>query len=377
MSAMTTRATAMAAAFGIAGAAVLTTTTGALAQETCGGLYKVQRGDSLTLIADRLYKDVGHWSTIYRSNLDVIPSPDAIRVGQTYRMPCINGLPLGLPGGTPMAEATAAAPKPVAATPAAPKARPAATKPKGEVVKLLAGDDFKPFTNRMQMSSGMITDLVNRAYGNNDDTGPHRFYWVNDRSVHLDPMLSERMVDVAFPWRKPDCAAAADSALCTDYVYSDPMFEMLVVLFTAKGSGVTYKAESDLDGLRICAPLGHASASRQGQSAGYLSGVGARLQQPATAEECFMRLVSGQADAVAMNEFTGRVVLRDMRLKDAVELQLSRPLAIETLHAVAHRNNPRADDLIAAFNDGLATMRESGEYLKVIDTHMSSIWAGL
>lgn len=33
--------------------------------------------------------------------------------------------------------------------------------------------------------------------------------------------------------------------------------------------------------------------------------------------------------------------------------------------------------MIGALNDGLEQMRESGEYLKVIDTHMSSIWAGL
>ncbi len=350
----------------------------AMAQETCGGLYTVQRGDSLSLIADRLYKDVGQWSAIYRTNMEIIASPDAIRVGQTYRMPCINGLPAGLEGGTPVLQTALAEPQPVrsAEEVQAQRQRSADESRKGVDVRLLAGDDFKPFTNRLQMSSGMITDIVNRAFVANDDTGAHRFYWVNDRSVHLDPMLSEGMVDLAFPWRKPDCGDAT-SALCTDYVYSEPMFEMLVVLFTAKGAGVTYQQEADLEGLRVCAPLGHAGASRQGQSAGYLARVGARLQQPASAEDCFMRLVSGSADAVAMNEFTGRVVLKDMGLGDAIELQLSRPLAIEGLHVVAHRSNPRAEALIAAFNDGLTTMRDSGEYLAVIDKHMSSIWAGL
>ncbi|MBB3985726.1 polar amino acid transport system substrate-binding protein [Sagittula marina] len=360
---------AAAACFGVG-------TVGVSAEETCGGLYRVKSGDSLSMIADRLYKDVGQWSAIYRTNLEVIPSPDAIRVGQTYRMPCINGLPTGLEGGTPLAEVTA--PQRTAPTQVqAQRARAEAERRQGVDVRLLAGDDFKPFTNRLQMSSGMITDLVNRAFVANDDTGQHKFYWINDRSVHLDPMLSEGMVDLAFPWRKPDCAAHPDSTLCTDFVYSEPMFEMLVVLFTAKGSGVRYTSEGDLDGLRICSPLGHTTATRQGGSAGYLAQAGARLQQPASAEDCFMRLVSGQADGVAMNEFTGRVVLKEMGLKDAVELQLSRPLAIESLHAVAHRNNPRAEDLIAAFDDGLATLRDNGAYLKVIDTHMSSIWAGL
>ena len=346
------------------------------AQETCGGVYKVQRGDSLSLIADKLYKDVGQWTAIYRTNMDKISSPDAIRVGQTYRMPCIGGLPVGLEGGTPVAEIAKVAPEPKldAAADLAQRKRAADERKQGVDVKLLAGDDFQPFTNRLLMNSGMISDLVNRAFVADDSTGQHKFYWVNDRSVHLDPMLSEGMVDLAFPWKKPDCATQADTPICTDYVYSEPMFEMLVVLFTAKGAGVSYKGEDDLAGLRVCAPQGH---EVKGQSAGYLAKVGARLQQPPKAEDCFVRLMAGSVDAVAINEFTGRIVAKEMGISDAVELQLSRPLAIEGLHAVAHRNNPRAEALIGAFNGGLNEMRETGEYLQVIDKHMSSIWAGL
>lgn len=366
--------------FGLTAALLAAGALSASAQETCGGTYKVKRGDSLSLIADRLYRDVGKWSVIYRSNTDKIASPDAIRVGQTYRVPCIDGLPVGLPGGTPIADTVnvTASVKPAKvvpkATPVAELQRAAQIRKAGVDVKLLAGDDFRPFTNRLQMSSGLITDLVNRAFIADDQFGLHQFYWINDRAVHLDPMLSEGMVDLAFPWKKPDCSASPDTKLCTDYLYSDPMFEMLVVLFTRRGGNVTYTGEADLADMRVCTPRGHGSG---GHGAAYLTRVGARLQQPATAESCFDRLASGSVDAVAMNEFTGRVVLKDMGLDDVVELQLSRPLAIEGLHAVAHRNNPRAAQLIGAFNAGLAETRETGEYLKVIDTHMSSIWAGL
>ncbi|WGW05758.1 LysM peptidoglycan-binding domain-containing protein [Tropicibacter oceani] len=362
---------------------IAATTVSTAAQETCGGIYTVQRGDSLSLIADKLYKDVGQWTAIYRNNIDIIPSPDSIRVGQSYRMPCIDGLPTGLKGGTVIDKTSVAAPRITAA--AAPvtaqdelaqRQREAEERGKGVDVRLLAGDDFRPFTNRLQMSSGMITDLVNRAFVADDSTGKHKFYWINDRSVHLDPMLSDGMVDLAFPWKKPQCAEGDTASICTDYVYSEPMFEMLVVLFTAKGRPVTFNSEADLAGMRVCSPLGHDAGSRQG-GASYLTKAGARLQQPVTAEECFERLVSGAADAVAMNEFTGRVVLKDMGLSAQVELMLRRPLAIEGLHVVAHKSNPRAEALIGAFDAGLAEMRESGEYLSVIDTHMSSIWAGL
>ncbi|MFW2542182.1 LysM peptidoglycan-binding domain-containing protein [Primorskyibacter sp. 2E107] len=367
----------------LASALVAATTIGAAAQETCGGVYTVQRGDSLSLIADKLYKDVGAWTAIYRNNIDVIPSPDSIRVGQAYRMPCIDGLPTGLKGGTVIDSKQAAAPRitPVAkpanaAAQLAARQRSAEEAAQGVDVRLLAGDDFRPFTNRLQMSSGMITDLVNRALVADDTTGQHKFYWINDRSTHLDPLLSDGMMDLAFPWKKPHCSDGDTGAICTDYVFSEPMFEMLVVLFTAKDRPVTFDGESDLAGMRVCSPLGFEAGGRQGGS-NYLTRQGARLQQPVTAEECFTRLMDGSTDAVAMNEFTGRVVLKDMGLARDVELMLRRPLAIEGLHVVAHKSNPRADELIAAFNAGLEKMRDSGEYLKVIDTHMSSIWAGL
>ncbi|WP_136439242.1 transporter substrate-binding domain-containing protein [Pacificoceanicola onchidii] len=367
----------------LAAAVVTATTLSAQAQDTCGGLYTVQRGDSLSLIADKLYKNVGAWSAIYRNNIDIIASPDSIRVGATYRMPCIDGLPTGLKGGTVVEANATAAPKIApAAAPVSTEAqlaarqRSAAEAAGGVDVRLLAGDDFRPFTNRLQMSSGMITDLVNRAFVADDSTGQHKFYWVNDRSVHLDPMLADGMVDLAFPWKKPRCEEGDTNSVCTDYVFSEPMFEMLVVLFTSRDRPVTFNSEADLAGMRVCSPLGFEAGSRQG-GGHYLTKMGARLQQPVSAEECFNRLVNGSADAVAMNEFTGRVVLKDMGLTSDVELMLRRPLAIEGLHVVAHKNNPRADALIGAFNAGLDEMRESGEYLNVIDTHMSSIWAGL
>ena len=348
------------------------------AEETCGGIYRVRAGDSLSLIADRLYKDVGMWTAIYRNNIDEISSPDAIRVGQVYRMPCISGLPLGLEGGLPLSDAALADAAPqTAGAQLADRQAASARRRAGVDVTLVAGDGFRPFTNRLQMSSGLITDIVNRAFVATDDVGLHKFHWVNDRSVHLDPMLSEGMVDLAFPWKKPDCAAAPETPLCSDYVYSDPMFEMLIVLFTAKDRPIRFDGNADLAGLRICSPRGYQRAALEGPGQGLLAEAGAMLMQPPTSEECFRRLEDGTADAVALNEFTGRVVLKDMGLSDRVEIMLKRPLSIEGLHVVAHRSNPRAEEIIAAFNDGLASIRESGEYLRVLDKHMSSIWAGL
>jgi nucleoid-associated protein YgaU len=49
--------------------------------------YIVQSGDSLSLIAQRFYGSARHADFIYESNRDRLSSKDAIRVGQTLKLP--------------------------------------------------------------------------------------------------------------------------------------------------------------------------------------------------------------------------------------------------------------------------------------------------
>lgn len=345
------------------------------AQQTCGGTYTVKAGDSLSAIADRLYKNAGMWSTIHSNNFQAIgPKANNIRVGQRLRMACVNGLPTGLPGGTVVTAQAAQPTQSDAADVQRVRAIAAQRRDAGTKVRILAGDGYQPFSDRLLLNSGMMSDLVNRAFASVDLGGQHKFYWVNDRSAHLDPMLAEGMADIAYPWIKPKCEAGAGA--CADYIYSDPMFEMLVLLFTKSGAALKFDSADDLAGHRLCRPQGLQLEALKGSDADWLRNNRVTIMQPATAEECFTRLVRGETDYVALNEFTGRMVVKDMGLTDQVEILAARPLSIESLHAVAHRSNPQAEALIGAFNEGLAAIRESGEYRQTVETHLSSIWAG-
>ncbi|WP_425038291.1 LysM peptidoglycan-binding domain-containing protein [Primorskyibacter sp. S187A] len=346
----------------------------ASAQQTCGGTYVVQRGDTLSGIANRLYDDAGKWTAIFQNNARAIGSrADQIRVGQRLNMACIDGLPVGLEGGTVVATSTqSAAPRVVQSTAPARRQVPA----RGAPIKIVASDGMQPFADRLHLSSGIISDVVNRSFVNSADAPAHEFHWINDRAAHLDPILAQGMADVSFPWVKPDCGAEDTAAECTEFVYSDPIFETLILLFKSKSSPHQFNAITDLEGKRLCRPLGLQLSALNSASAELLRNNRLTLMQPRTVQECFARLVRGETDFVAMNEFTGRLTLTDMGLRDQVEIIVTRPLSIETLHVVAHVDNPRADSIIAAFNDGLETMRRSGEYAQVMDTHLTSIWSG-
>lgn len=343
------------------------------AQETCGGLYTVKPGDSLTGIADRLYQNAGMWSEIHASNLNSIgANTNNIRTGQKLRIACINGLPKGLPGGTRVTETTAEA-APV--RPAVPPSRTSVANPRstGAMVRVLAADGYQPFADRVLPGSGMITEIVDRAFAAAVLDAPHKVVWVNDRAAHLDPMLALGMADIVFPWIKPACDSGA---ACADFVYSDPMFEMLVVLFAKRGAGLGFHGVADLNGKRLCRPDGLPLEALNVPEIGWLDKADATVLHPATVQDCFDLLVRGETDFVVLNEFTGRMALADMGLRDEVETLDTRPLSIETLHAVAHRSNPGAEELIAAFNQGLSEIRENGAFDAVVDAHLSSFWAG-
>ncbi|MCU0665915.1 MAG: LysM peptidoglycan-binding domain-containing protein [Candidatus Omnitrophica bacterium] len=49
--------------------------------------YKVEKGDTLQKISEKLYGTTKNWYKIYKANQDVLKSPDKIRPGQTIKIP--------------------------------------------------------------------------------------------------------------------------------------------------------------------------------------------------------------------------------------------------------------------------------------------------
>lgn len=49
--------------------------------------YVVEKGDSLSKIAKRLYGNADEWRRIFELNRDIIQDPDLIHPGQTLRLP--------------------------------------------------------------------------------------------------------------------------------------------------------------------------------------------------------------------------------------------------------------------------------------------------
>ena len=55
--------------------------------ESAEQTYTVEKGDSLSKIAKRVYGDAQQWRRIHEANRDIIDNPDLIHPGQVLKLP--------------------------------------------------------------------------------------------------------------------------------------------------------------------------------------------------------------------------------------------------------------------------------------------------
>jgi len=315
---------------------------------SCGQTHEVQSGDTLSAMASAAYDDYRKWTLIYNANSDVIgDDPGRLATGTTLRIPCLGAA--GSKRSLPSAE--------------------------DKAITFLSGGNYRPFTNREREDGGMIGDILNAALAAEDQVfESYGFAWESDWSQHLEPLLTNQEYDLGYPWLKPDCQANPDHFRCANFRFSDPLFEMLVVLFVNKADPIEFEKDSDVMAKVLCRPEGYYTHDLEKDGRNWLSHRKVTLRQPDSIDACFRMLVEGGVDAVALNEFTGRSAMHRLELTDQVQIIKTRPLSLEGLHVVVHKNHPRADELINGVNRALTELKESGRYDKIIDRHLSAYW---
>ena len=328
---------------------------GASAQaETCGGSYQVQPGESLSMIAARLYDDPALWERLHAANLDVIgPRPDDMRAGMVVTLPCLEGRPK------------------VAAQKAA--IAPAAVKSE---LKVLTASGYAPFSDRDLPDGGLIAAVVDAALRQAAPQVGHTIHWIEDRQAHLDPLLSNALMDMGFAWPAPPCDDGLQRPECQLLLYSDPMFEVLSLLFVAAERATSIAALDDMQGKRLCRPVGFPTHDLDRNGRRWVTDDRVRLLQPDSAADCVHLLLQGKADAMALDEFSGRVALRQSGAEDKIVALSDLPISIETLHVVVPKAHPQAQQVLTVFNAGLMDIRENGTFQDILSTHLSTFWKG-
>ena len=331
---------------------------------TCGQIYQVTPGDSLSRIAVRAYRDASKWSLIYYANRKSIGrSPSRIAIGQKLRVPCVDG--------ETASEDTETTAKPQQRTASAGTSD----------VKLLTADDYRPFTDRALPAGGLITDIVRTMFNGQAEAaeGPaYKIAWVNDWSAHLNPLLSDGAFDMGFPWLRPNCERYDElddpaKFRCDTFHFSKPLFEILVVFFTRKDGTFQFDNNDQVVGKRLCRPAGYFTFDLDDDGRNWVKDEKVTLLRPQSVDECFQMLARDEVDAVALNEFTGRQAVSKLNMGKDVRT-IENPVSVLGLHVIIPKTHPRADELLSHVNKGLERIRESGKYGEIVERHLSAFW---
>lgn len=313
------------------------------AQEACG-TYRVQIGDSLAEISERAYGFDNH-RNIWRENRSEIGrNPNIIRVGSVLKLPCLDG---ALP--TDQLDANL---------------QDTDTPP----VSFVTANGYLPYTDESLDERGLMTNLVQTAMMRGAPEKPFDIVFVNDRASHVESLLPRQAFDASFPWTRPGCETqgqltSMELYACQNFLYSEPFYEIVDGFFSRNGAGYENVIDfAAFEGARICRPEGHSTGHLEENG---LMPPAVDLIQPASAHECFERLMTNSVDLVAMDTRTGERVMEDLNLTDQVA-ENPHLFSIQPMQVALHRNNPASADIIADLNRGLAEMLETGEWASIV-----------
>ncbi|MEM9717204.1 MAG: LysM peptidoglycan-binding domain-containing protein [Pseudomonadota bacterium] len=329
--------------------------------------YTIQGGDTLRDIAQRAYGS-GNFQSIFNANRNTIGSnPNSIEVGDTLILPCADGT---LPSSA--VEVAVAAPQQTAAAAEA----SGTTLPQGYVptIKFLTGGNYAPFTDETLPGRGLFTELVDTAMTRGAPGREYTITFVNDWGAHLSALLPINAFDLGFPWFKPDCTKVdlltpSDARRCTDFNWSDPVYEVVIPYYTTPGSRfANISSPSELVGARICRPDGYATFYMQEEG---LFEPDITMVTPVLPEECFTQLVAGTVDVVSLElDLVEGIIAEQGIQSQVVEIPgLSELLGLSVL---THKSNPYGRAYVTLLNQGLRDMRQSGEWFGIVSTQLAA-----
>ena len=321
----------------------------ALAQD-CTKTHVVGSNETIFDIAQRYLGDPQKWSVIYYANQGKLNGALLqFAPGTELNIPCLPGVQVA--DQTPLLQDDAE-------------------------MKLLTGSDYAPFTDRNWLGQGMVTELVNAALENTPHPVPYAITWDDDWSTHLFPQLDGKKFDMGFPWLRPNCEEDRENERCANFHFSDPLVELLILVFTRTDNAFAFENDEDIHGKTLCRPEGYFTHDLERAGREWLKKGLITLVQAANPDACFELLMKGEVDGVTLNEFLGWTKINELGLKGAVE-PLRRPLSIEGLHVLISKKLWRGTTHLYRFNAGLEELKKSNRYDEIVSKHLSLFWSTL
>lgn len=316
----------------------------------CDTVYTVEPGDSLSKIAGRTYGRTTAYQPIFDYNPGVLTSPNTIPVGAELYLPCLEQ-----DGGEDVADLAPLTPS------------------QSADIRVLTGSEYPPYVDAGLPEGGFSFELVERAMQYADAPADYRIDVINDWSAHLQPLLSDGLYDLGFPWFRPDCSQLdrlGENSVwrCKNLRFSEALHEVVVTFFGRSGEVGEITVPGDANGLTICRPRGYFTHDLEVMG---LVPPAVILVAGANPTDCFERLVDGEVDLVTVNADTADNVITELAIREEVE-EVINLATIQTLHVVGLKTNPDTRPRLLRVNKGLLGLRDEGTFRSIAEKHLTN-----
>jgi len=334
----------------------------AQAQEACAP-YTVQQGDSLAAIAQAAY-GTRDYQIIFNANRDVIiGNPNNLEAGIVLNLPCADGRLTATSEFNEVVRreqerAQSNAPRNVYEPP----------------LRLLAGNDWAPYTDESLTGGGVLMRLTATALHRAGNSREYNSGWVNDFNSHLYTLLPAGAYDIAVAWVVPDCSKNPDVMgedslyRCNGFYASQPLYESVVGYYTLPDSKyANAQSIEELEGAVFCRMEGFFTNDLE--EAGLVAPK-IELLRPRTPEECIEAVMNGTAHATGMAIQQANGAIAKLGLENEV-VQNENITHLSTIRLLAHKSNPFGLQYISMLNNGLNEMRQSGEWYDIVSSSLA------
>lgn len=222
-------------------------------------------------------------------------------------------------------------------------------------LRLVTGDDYAPFTGKALPAGGMLTQVVRAALQRSSIDSS--LDWQPWNRGYLKTLRGQ--YDATFPYvRTPQREEV--------FLYSEPLFIAEQHIFSRAGEVIEVDDVSSIQGRRLCYPLGWQPPPiiQQLLDDGQLN-----RHSPTGLNECARLLLMDRDDFFISDRRLGETALQLTGVPSERFRRSNSAISSSTLHLIVPRSHPQAAVIIAQFNQGLAQLRASGDYQRLLDRH--------
>lgn len=223
-------------------------------------------------------------------------------------------------------------------------------------LRLVTGDDYAPFTGKALPAGGMLTQVVRAALQRSSIDSS--LDWQPWKRGYMKTLRGD--YDATFPYVHTPQREEV-------FLYSEPLFVAEQHIFSRAGQVIEINDVPSMQGLRLCYPLGWQPPPiiQQLLDDGQL-----RRHSPTGLNECARLLLMDRDDFFISDRRLGETALQLTGVPLEQFRRSDSAINSSTLHLIVPRSHPQAAVIIAQFNQGLAQLRASGDYQRLLERNM-------